>query len=296
MGTERCCADPANLDRRTVVNRPCSRQDPSTLSAHEDATAVTDDFGGDGQADETACTALISLILLLLRCGYSRKDLARLTDVVLASVVEPEKLGRDTVPSTIIDAAHVLTLWSTGSEYLLKGEPRELPPRGPAPSINSLRLRVNPRLKLPQLVRQLIRSGAVMAVADKYALTNRWMRYRTTPYHTAYQLRHTAQYLLNIDHNIVAELPTWFERTADCPSFPVSALPELREYAGRQLQTVLENLDEYMNRRERARVPGERVVRVGVGGYHFQIRTEEQSPEFRRTLAKVRRKLARSEN
>jgi hypothetical protein len=242
--------------------------------------------------DEVVCRAFLGFVLLTLRAGYSRTDLARLNRLLFAALPRVVRSRARPLPDGFEDIAHVVTLWHSLKEYLRGGRPRRLPLRGPAPSIEALVIRVNPTLDPNTVTKHLLETGTVKKVARQYTPVRRWLRYRNTPFHAAHQLRRTLGLLTTQDHNAAQARPRGrFEQAADSPVFPVSALPALKRFVTDRLQPVLEELDAFMDRRAQARRPGEPTLRVAIGTYLFQSGAEGQTAEFNAVLDEICKRL-----
>lgn len=242
--------------------------------------------------DEVVCTAFVGFVLLALRAGHSRTDLARLIRLLFAALPRVVGSRARPMPDGFEDIAHIVTLWHSRKEYLFEGRPRRLPLRGPAPSIEALVIRVNPTLDPRAVIKHLLETATIKKVARQYTPVRRWLRYRNTPFNAAHQLRRTLGLLTTHDHNATkARQRGRFEQTSDCPVFPVSALPALKRFIKDRLQPVLEELDAFMDRRAQARRPGEPTLRVAIGTYQFQSGAEGQTAEFNAALGEIRKRL-----
>lgn len=72
-----------------------------------------------------------------------------------------------------------------------------------------------------------------------------------------------------------------FEFTAENPKFPVRARENLDRYVAALGQETLSRLDAYMRRREVARKPGERTMRVGIGMQKWERESRRTGPAKR---------------
>jgi hypothetical protein len=92
--------------------------------------------------------------------------------------------------------------------------------------------------------------------------------------------------LRTLEHNGLpkSRASGWFEAFAENPRFPVSRLPAFEKRLRRFGNRTLLQLDAEMHRRETARKPNERTIRLGVGMYQFEYESDpfEERPQARR--------------
>jgi hypothetical protein len=267
------------------TGQPLRRSTPSTQRRRMKSRARV-------PVDAEVCGALVSLAILLCQCGYSARKLSELTAAIFGSIPSSLGAGATGLDTSLEDPAQVLTLWFSLRKYIRNGRPRPLPLVGPEPSLEALAHRVNPNLKVTQVVAELRRAQALKKDGQYYVPVKRWVSYRRPRTRASHQLRATIAFLANQEHNLrPARKGSWFHRVAESPAFPVRALPELDAIWKKRMGALLEDMDDYMERRGLTRRPEEPTARVGVGGWRYQTGDSTHSREYLRILSKVRGKL-----
>lgn len=243
--------------------------------------------------DAQAVEAVARFVRVLARAGYSPQDIGR--EVQKACRTVPLSwIGHSRAELPAIDAAaHALTLWHSDPEYLdARGKPRALPLREKGSSLEALLRRVNPQLRLSDVLPHLLRTRALRRVGKRSLLPNdRVLSFRGTaePYHSR-SVRGLLAMLRTLEHNSipVRTAPGWFEAIASNARFPVRARAAFDDRLRRLARQFLYHLDADMHRHERARRKGERTVPLGVGVYLF-----EEAPLRRARAARKRTRGAR---
>jgi hypothetical protein len=212
-------------------------------------------------------------VRLLARCGCSPSDIGK--EVLKACRRLPKSSAqnsRATVPE-VEGAAHALTLWFSDPEYLdSNGNPRPLPVRGHAPSLESLSCRVDPRLDVQEVLRHLLGRSVLRRVKARYVPRHRvlFLRGFGSLYHSR-SLRTLLAILSTLDHNGQPRRSSaWFERFAVNPRIPVSQVPGFDQRLRRRGDSFIVETDADLLGCERARKPDEQTVCVGVGVYRFE--------------------------
>lgn len=271
------------------TGQPLRRSTPSTQRRRRKSRArvpVDDQVGG----------ALVSLALLLCQCGYSPRELSKLTAAIFRNIPNSVGAGATGVDASLEDPSHVLTLWYSLPKYLKKGRPRPLRILGPEPSLEALVHRVNPSLQVMQAVAEFRKAKAIVRKGLYYVPVKRWVSYLRPRSRASHQLRATIAFLGNQEHNLPsARTGNWFQRVAECPDFPVSALPKLEADLDKQLGGYLNSVDDYMQRRALARRSDEPTARVVVAGWEYCYGDSKHSREYLRILSKVLGKLKPSQ-
>jgi hypothetical protein len=177
------------------------------------------------------------------------------------------------------DAGHVLTLWFADPAYLgARGQPRPLPLRGPALSLETLTHRVDPGLDVRYVLRYLKDGGAVKQVGERYVPQDRVVIFRDRS-HTTASIAGLFGLLSTLEHNQWAgkRSPRRVQQFVRNPHLPVSAVVPFQARVRKFLHRLLVQFDAELHRREKTRKKGERTVRMGVGVYQF----EEDAPTGR---------------
>lgn len=229
------------------------------------------------------------------RAGYSAKVICAGVGAACAALPNSVQRVAAEPPINPRDPAHVLTIWHSDPDYLINGQPKPLPLRGPGPSIEELVRLVDPGLNLMSVVKQLREASALKKVGKYHLPLDPIVSHRGSPQQPAHQLETLDGLLHNLEHNSAPKSlwPSWYDFTTDCPNFPVSALEAFRRYLVEQADDFLRDIDDYMRREEIARAPGEPTTRLGVTVFQHQDRSEEHSAQFREMMRKLRRKLMR---
>jgi hypothetical protein len=242
--------------------------------------------------DSRALEAVERFVRVLTRCGCAPDDIG---NEVLKSCC---KVPKSRAPKAMAalrerdDASHVLTLWFSDPAYLdRRGAPLPLPLRGAGGSLETLALRVDPKLDAREVLRYLVRRGALRRVRTRYVPKDRVLSLRGAggPENLSH-LRGLLGMLRTLEHNAQPKrrVAGWYEVFAENPRFPVSARAAFDKRLRVLGNKLLYQIDADMHRRERTRKKGERTVRIGVGVYRFEEGSRSRSRARRR-----RRKPAR---
>jgi Family of unknown function (DUF6502) len=257
------------MGRRQARNRS-PRASPSTLDAR-------------------AREAIARSVRVLARCGCKPEHIAQ--EVLKACRRIPRSWARTATAavSEMDAAAHVLTLWFQDPLYLdSSGNPKPLPLRGAARSLEALARRVNPKLDVEKILAHLLRRSVLRRIGSRYLPRNRALIFRGSgaPYH-ARSIQTMVSMLSTLEHNSRPgrSTPGWFERFAANARVPVSAIPAFDRWLLRH--RFLEQADAKLHAYERRRRKGERTVRIGVGLYRFG---EERPLPQRRTRRRIPRR------
>lgn len=231
--------------------------------------------------DASASEAIERFVGILSRCGYSPRAMTRAFSEACARVADSvvRAAGRST--RELSDASHILTVWFSDPLYLdHDGRPIRLAVHGPAPSLEALVARIDPRLDIEEVLQYLRRNHALKKIGTRYAPKGRALVLRNTrgPDHFR-NMRGLLAMLRTLEHNTRPKrrVAGWFERFAENPAFPVSARANFDARVFKHGMKLLRTMDADMHRQELKRKPGEPVVRVGVGVYRF----EEEIPQAR---------------
>lgn len=240
------------------------------------------------QLDAAALEAVGRFVRVLGRCGYQPDAIER---EVSAACRKIPKSWACSFPATLRemrDASHVLTLWFSEPAFLdATGNPRALPLRGARASLEALVRRVDRRISASELLSYLLRMRALRVVHSRYVPRDRVLLLRGAGGPDNFRgLRGLLGMLRTLEHNGLpkSRASGWFEAFAENPRFPMSRLPAFEKRLRRTGNRVLLQLDADMHRREIARRPNERTIRLGVGMYQFEYESDpfDQKPRVRR--------------
>ncbi|MEJ1962218.1 MAG: hypothetical protein WDO56_12000 [Gammaproteobacteria bacterium] len=179
-------------------------------------------------------------------------------------------------------AAHILTLWFNERGYAFpNGEPRPLPERGPAPSIEALVQRVGANLTVDAAMKYLLDTHSLRKVESRYIPRTELVSHRGNPdSQRAHHMRTLADFLRTLEHNTQPRrsAPSWFQFAADNHEFPVSERHAFYAYMMKSGSAFLKDKDTVMYRLAQRRRPGGRSVPMTVCVY-LSEGPEELKPE-----------------
>jgi hypothetical protein len=234
---------------------------------------------GSMALEPAARQAVRRFVRILARSGCAPEAIE--SEVVNACRQVPRSWWVSADRRSMDDMAHVITLWFSEPEYLdAHGHPRPLAARGSSLSIEGLAHRVNRQLDIRQVLRFLERGRVLKRIGTRFVPRERVVILRAPEYMTT-TLGGLFGLLKTIEHNRWGDRkrPGRLQLFCFNPRFPLSAAAafekRLRDLANR----LLVRADADMHRRELARRPGERTVRMGVGIYQFD---EEARPRNHR--------------
>lgn len=230
--------------------------------------------------DATARDALERLVRIIHRCGFSS---AGIEQVVRQAVRElPNRSREVSAEREMPSAPHVLTIWHDDPRYAgADGAPRPLARRGRTPSFQALVTSVDRTLDPDQVLRYLMRAGAVKEHGGKLLAVKRVVILRGISGPGDFRnLRSVQAMLRTAEHNAMpADIaPGWLERMAENANFPTKELPRFDRFLERETMGYLGRLDVYMRNAEVERKEGEPTVRLGVGMYRFQEEPASETP------------------
>ncbi len=224
--------------------------------------------------DTIGLEAIERFARVLARCGSSPPDIAA-AFAAACDRLPKELLARGTRASReMSDVSHVLTVWFQDSLYLdREGVPIRLTVRGAAPSLEALVHRVDRGLDVDAVLRYLLRAQALRRFGTRYAPRSRALLLRGTGGPDSFRnLRGLVAMLRTVEHNGQPKRSVrgWFEYFAENPRFPARARAAFDTRLDELGMKFLHAIDADMHRREQARKPSERTVRLGVGVYRFE--------------------------
>ena len=197
----------------------------------------------------------------------------------------------------MIDASHILTVWFSDPLYLdPRGVPVALPVHGDAPSMEALVHRVDRSLDPTEVVRYLVRAGALRRTGKRYAPQTRaiFLRKMGGP-GRLHGVRTLIGMLRNLEHNgrPESEAQYWFQRTAENPHLPVRARGQMDGKLEHFGMDLLKSMDAEMRVAELAAQGGEPTVRFGIGIYRFEDEPDPPLVEVPRKRRAIRSKRRR---
>lgn len=159
------------------------------------------------------------LARLVARCGLSLEEASATFSAECRRI--PRKVGRDVRidDARAREAAQIITLWYTESEYLnARGRPIPVPLLGAAPSMEALARRVNPTLAVTDALVHLNAARVLRKVEGLYVPCRRYVSHKpNTPAQNAHSLRVVAGLLRTTARNAKPRVngdQRWFEGAA----------------------------------------------------------------------------------
>jgi hypothetical protein len=223
--------------------------------------------------DSLAKEALVNLAWLFAACGFSLEE-ASATFTTECSRV-PRQLGRRARASGRFsdEASHAITLWHMDPQYLgPRARPIPLPLNGPAPSLEALIKRVNPKLNFPAVLAYFRAAKTLKKVGLLYVPTRRYVAHKAhTRFQSMHSLRVVSGLLRTVRRNGMGPRWRWFEGAADgtVPGRGAIATRRALEPAATQF---LEHVDAFLLRRSaqpRGSKKGKRTP-LSVGVFMFE--------------------------
>ncbi len=237
--------------------------------------------------DDIAKDALRLLALTFHRCGYEPKQL--LSEFNAALKKAPRAVDGDLkhLKWELHDPGHVLTLWNSDPDYVDdEGKPRPIPARGPAPSIEALAKRVGSTLPFEDFLRILLSARAVRKRQSLYEPTDSFVLHAArSQTQSAHHLLVLTQLLQNFEFNSQRTVgtPSWPQRVADCPDFPLHELPNFIARFDEIARQFLTARDRDMARIARKADPTSPRVRPGINVF-LTVAPSVQTVQKKRSL------------
>jgi hypothetical protein len=183
----------------------------------------------------------------------------------------PGKAAADHAKRELHDTGDVFTLWAADPECVDRdGRPRPLPARGPAPSVESLLMRVRPDLSLEEALAFFRRTRSLRRVGRKLVPTNiEDDSVIHSPQSQSQGLHHvlvTNQLLRNFEFNSKPRRrgQRWPERVAECSEFPVDELPSFISKFAERARPMMKSYNHDMARIARKAPPSMPRKRVAI--------------------------------
>lgn len=190
-------------------------------------------------------------------------------------------------------AARVIAGWLKDSRFGDgRGHPAPLPLEGKRGSFAQLVKAYSGDIPVRALLDELLHVGAVQQLKDgRICLRSRaYIPQKAAPEKLTILGTDTADLISTIDHNIYVDPQNpRFQRKVMYDNVPIEAAQEFRAIAAARGQEFLEALDRWLSNRDRdvnPSVKGTGRVRLGVGLYHFEERTADESSKPRKRSAK----------
>jgi len=221
--------------------------------------------------DPLAREAIDCLASIVARCGYSPDEVWRRVKWKCDRIPKSVTAQGNGTSRTADAAAHILTLWFNERGYAFpNGEPRPLPERGPAPSIEALVQRVGANLTHDVAMKYLLDTRSLRKVESRYVPRTELVSHRGNPdSQRAHHMRTLADFLRTLEHNTQPRrsAPSWFQFAADNHEFPVSERHAFHAYMMKSGSAFLKDKDSVMYRLAQRRRPGGRTVPMTVCVY-----------------------------
>lgn len=221
---------------------------------------ATEEFGIPGRKQSKSRVSIVT--------GLSRKEILR-----ISRLPGTDDLG---AARRYNRAARVVSGWVRDRAFTdASGAPLDLAPAGDEISFHGLVKRYSGDSPPRAVLDELLRVGAVAHTpGGKIHLRERSYIPRDGEVEKLGILGTDVSDLIStIDHNILQPASPFYQRKVCYDNLPAEVLPELKTFAGRQSQQLLEALDRTLSRHDRdfnPQVVGTGRKRAGVGIYYFE--------------------------
>jgi hypothetical protein len=225
------------------------------------------------KAATAASAATLGEILgaFLIRAGMSRDDVSDVFHALAQATLRRELQLEPEPPPDWSQVSDAVTHWWRNPLYLDEnGRPRQLPERGPAPSIEHLlNLTVDPDLH--ERAKELLRQSGVAVRRGRWHFEDDHAQFALTVDQAIDRLKiaMSGMFANALENLVRRRLPTSsknIDRTALVASYPVELIPELRAHLRQRLQLMLEDADGWLTNMARQRSGGP-VALVGVTAF-----------------------------
>lgn len=245
--------------------------------------------------DEAARESIERQVRILLRCGFSRSDLAselhRMAERVLRAddrTLENEESTSGSAPTREVAlATQVLSEWCTDPKYYDRlGRPLVLRKRGRR-SVATLTRRISRTLDVERIIEFLMRTGTIARSHGGYRVVRPWVLTRNTPeLNSFWSLRALVHTLRTLEHNLDSPLstPSWFYRIAERANVPLRKVPEIHRMVDRKGMALLMWFDRFLHACAAERREGEPVVWYGIGLQQFESEASASVARWRHRL------------
>lgn len=167
------------------------------------------------------------------------------------------------------------------------GDPRPIPERGSAPSIEALVRVVGRGLTLSSAMKYLLEAKSINRVGARYVPRGPEIVHpHGSMSQSAHHMRACVGILRTLDHNLGAKAmdQRWYQYLADNFDVPVSQLPVVLSHVRKSGRAFLYEKDTFLYRLAEARKPGEPTVPVYVGAYLSLGNTKARRNQNRRKV------------
>lgn len=188
----------------------------------------------------------------MVRAGYSPGALTEQFERRVASAPRPSGRKAKQAEPSFHDTGHVLTLWESDPDCVDEdGQPRALPIRGPAPSVEALVKRARPHLPLDEALDLFLRTHTLRKVGRKLIPTDESIIHSPqSKTQSTHHLLVLNQLLRNFAFNskVRPGAPRWTQRVVECPDFPLDELPILIAEVAARANRFLKSYDHSLAR------------------------------------------------
>ncbi len=253
---------------RLVLRTGVTWKEFSDLSKAKFVEVATADFGLRGRPTNASRVAILT--------GLDRRDVAKLRKT-------PAQAPTKGYQSR---ASQVLSAWHHDADFLdANGQPALLAIEGEGATFTELMRRYAPALPIVAMIKELKSANAIEQLDDG-RLRALKRTYLPSPVSTE-RLRLWSSVLADvattIEHNFSRDesMPARFERRALNLRVDPKSLPEFRELLEREGQALLERLDDWLSAHEAASDEQQAGIRLGVGIYHIEDRSDRRAKASR---------------
>jgi hypothetical protein len=238
--------------------------------------------GNPSRAHADYRVLLASVFDFMRKSGFAESEVKQTCDEALAHRSKLSASSAADSATTLAAAALTLDAWHRNRRYMVGTEPRAIPLRGPAPSVESLIRSQGAAGNAQALARQLKALGLIVRTTrNLYKPSDRMALVKgLDPVIQQYVARSSSTLLATIRHNTsrAANSSRLIERFAEVPNLPRTHVAEFRRFAQTQGCAFLRTLNDWLESR-RARTPrarASRTVRAGVHLYAYVQQTSER--------------------
>lgn len=221
--------------------------------------------------DAMAKEAIDRLVSVLEHCGYSKEESIQRFKRTRPRVAKTRAVRGGGTNDYVDLPSHILTHWHQDRRYLLpNGDPRPIPERGNAPSIEALVRVIGKGLTLQAAMKYLLGTKSIHRVGINYLPHSSDVAHPGgSMSQRAHHMRACVGFLRTLDHNLRAKVldQRWCQYIADNYDVPISQLPIVLSYVRKAARIFLNEKDTFLYRLAEARKPGEPTVHVHVGAH-----------------------------
>lgn len=218
-----------------------------------------------------------ALFEYLLKTGMTKKELQVLTARALANLDASSYL---TKKRSLEDSTYAAKLSTALQRWYIdrrlvdsKGEPKPLPLRGAPSSVERLLRREKLGLSIDRTATELVELKILKRCQkDKFLPTGRHVIIRSQhPILTEHHARTVVRFLSTATGNMAAKDPanSLIERCSHVPRLPRSKLQEFRDFASQQGESLLDNVNYWLESHNAVRRAGRRALTTEAGVHVF---------------------------